>query len=325
MIQKYLALLFSFFCLLLTQTSFGLSEIEKDTLESTKDKSSTISPWRTELGFSLQRNLFFNARLADNISTSKEGSFFDISNLFYGLNLNINYSLKRFDLLKNAEIFLQSSFNSPIKGHRSDLLHYGPLEYITYALGDLIAGLKTPLKKNDNFLSYFYSSVILFPLSKFSRKASLITTLDETISLLYFLKKKETWKLALTANHNMAYSQYTSREANKGGTKKNIPFDLSHGLGLLYRQDYNKYIPYSTQFFATHYFGIDTSHTQIHFLTLGSSFSWNPRKQFYINFRVLWRDSILKYNPSNHHITKLEKVSFKLKKTFFSLQGIYIF
>ena len=324
-IQKYLFFFFSSFCLLFSQASFGFSEAEIDSLESTGGKRVSSSLWRTELGFSLQRNLLFNARLVDNISANTEASFFDLSNLYYGTDLNINYSLKDFDFLKNTEVFLKASFNSPVKGHKSNLLDYGPMKYISYALGDLVAGLTSPLKKGDNFLSYFDTSVILFPLSRFSREASLITTLDETISFLRFLKKEESWKLAVSASHNMAYSLYTSKDADKGGYKKNIPFDLSHGLGLFYRQNYSKFIPFSTRVFASHYFGINTYHTQTHFLTLGSSFTWKTSKKVYINFLIRWRDNIHKHNPKDHNIKKTEKVSFNLRKIFFTLRGIYSF
>ena len=324
MTQKYLFFFFSLFCFLFPQAGFGFSEAEIDSLESTGGKRVSSSLWRTEIGFSLQRNLLFNARLADNISANREASFFDLSNLYYGTDLNINYSLRDFDSLKNTEVFLKASFNSPIEGHKSNLRVYGPMKYISYALGDLIAGLTSPLKKSDDFLSYFDTSVILFPLSRFSREASLITTLDETVSLLRFLRKEETWKLAVSASHNMAYSLYTNK-ADIGGYKKNIPFDLSHGLGLFYRQNYSKLIPFSTRVFATHYFGISTYHTQTHFLTLGSSFSWKTSKKVYINFLIRWRDNIHRHNPKNHDIKKNERVSFNLKKVFFTLRGIYSF
>ena len=225
-------LIFSFclFCFL-PKSSFGLSEIEIDALESTDDQELSTGPWATQLNFSLRRNLEIKNRYGgfSKGSTQKEegqkdskrihfcdpsseASICDLSNLYYGLGLKISYSLKNaedfFDkrlgikndrmkqLIKNTKIVFENSFNSPFKGN-TKLENYSFFrDYIMYAVGDPTIGLTTQVYKSDNLLSYSELSVVMFPLSRFSREAGLLTTLDGNIGFVRYLKKKEAWTLA---------------------------------------------------------------------------------------------------------------------------------
>ena len=330
MIKNCLIIFFYAF-LLFPQLSFSFSEAEIDTLESSGKKSFSSSLWRTNVGFSLQRNLELRNRLASLFDTNKEASLFDVSNLYYNLSLNFNYSLSKvaknskYNFLKNTEIFLENSFNSPLTGHNNNLKNYNLASYIQYALGDVVLGFTVPTYQNKNFLSYFSFSFIAFPFSRFSREAGLSTTLDGTVSLLYFLKKVKKWNLAFSSRHNLAYSDYKKPSTDVKGIRYNIPLDTSQRASFIYSQNQIKYFPSNITIFASHYFGVNTKFTRNHDLTLGASSSWKLRERLYINFSVHWSDRIYVYNPYNENVEKKEPIRFNLIRTFFVLGGSYSF
>ena len=222
--------------------------------------------------------------------------------------------------------FFNASFRTPFTGYNNNLKDYNFINYFQYALGDLIGGFTAPTYRSGNFLSYFSFSFIAFPLSKFSKEAGLLTTMDTTLSFLYFLKKKAKWNLALSSNHSLAYSHYTKHSADKLGKSYNIPFDTSQSGSLIYRQNYNKYLPSNTQFLITHFFGINTYKTQNHDLTIGVSSSWKIKKQFYLNSSIRWRDRVHIYNPYDENVKKIEPIRwFNWNQSFFALSGSYSF
>ncbi len=360
MIKVYV-LIFSFclFCFL-PKSGFGLSEIEIDALESADDQKLSADPWTIQLQFALRRNLEIENRYGgfSKDSAQKEGdqkdskrirfcdpsseaSICDLSNLYYGLGLDASYSLNNAEhffnkrlgvkndrikqIIKNTKIFFRSSFYSPFKGN-TNLENYSFFrDYIMYAVGDPTTGLTTQFYKSDNLLSYSELSVVMFPLSRFSRKAGLFTTLDGSIGFVRSLKKEQSWALAFSSNHNLAYSHYQKEDANDRGSIVNTPLDTEHSLGFSYKQSYNRFMPSSTRVSTIHYFGLNSQFTMSYFLTLASSFSWKIRKQFYINLLISWKDKIAVYNPDNENVRKKEPVRFNLNRTFFALSGSYFF
>ena len=311
------------------QFSFGFSEAEIDSLESSGKKSFSSNLWRTQIDFALQRNLEVSSRFSDLLDTNKDTSLLDPSNIYYILNINLNYSLreiiKSFNFLKNGEIFLTSSFNSPFSGYNNNLEDYHLMDYIQYGLGDMTGGLTVPAYKRENFLSYFSAGLTAFPLSRFSREAGLSSTMEGTVSLLYFIHKRKDWSLAFSSSHNLAYSHYKKEAADSRGIHYNIPWDSSHGGGFIYRQSRSRKWPSNIRISAVHYFGIDTKSTRNHDLTLNSSLSWKIRDRFFFNFSVKWKDRIYVYNPFNKNIGKQEPIRFDLTRTFFTFGGSYSF
>ena len=331
--QKYLFLFFSFLYLFFPQFSLGFSEEEIDSLQSSGEKRFSANSLRTQINFSLSRNLDIRSNLENNIADpDTEASLLDPSVLYYGLGLTLNYSLGaiaerfKYDILKNIEVFLSSSFNSSFLGHRANEEDYNLVKYTRYALGDIVGGFTTPVYKSDDLLGYFNFSAVLFPLSRISKEATLFTTVEGAVSLIYFLQKKEKWNLSLSSSHALAYNQYTNAASDKAGFNKNIFTDTNHGQSLIYRQSYYNFLPSSTTISASHYLGMDTSFSQYYFLALSSSFSWKLRKRLYLNFLVRWKDGIFIHNFSDETIRKIEPPRFNsLTKTFFSLSGSYSF
>ena len=342
MTKKLLFLLCASSYLLFPQLSLGFSETEIDSLQSSGGKNFPSRPWRTQISFSLKRNLEIRNSLAVNIDFNEEASLLDPSNWYYGFGLTISYSLKeasknfKYDFIKNAEVFLSGSFDSPFTGHESsNISNYKTKDYIKYALRDVVTGFTTPIYKSDDLLSYFDFSVIL-PLSRFSEKAGLFTTLNGSVNLLYFLKKQDKWNLALSSSHGLAYNRYTKAYADDGGYEKNIQGETNHNLNLIYRQKYYKSLPASTQISVSYYLGLSTtedtkyinvlSYTQNHFLTLSGLFSWKLKERLYFNFSIRWKDKFFVYNPYDETIGKGEELlRFTIHRTFFSLGGSYSF
>ncbi len=342
MIKKYFILL-SFLCLFFSQLGFGFTEAELDSVESAEDSS----PWRTDISFSLKRNLEVETRLSQTVSAREElnpvqDSLFDPDSLYYGFGFRLNYSLKGAEhlfsrmglkdsffenILSKTNLFLTSSFNSSFRGYGARFADHDLWQYIHYALGDFVAGSQTQIYKSDNLFSYLDLSVVIYPpLSRFSKEAGLITTLDGTVRFLRFLKKEEKWKLDFLSSHNFAYSQYTKPDADTKGYKKNIPWDTSNSFSLIYGQSYSRFAPYRARAFITHYFGIDTTYSHTHFLAFGGSFSWQIKKRFYIAFTTNWRDRVALYNLSDKRVRMTEKTRWwDLSRTFFTLSASYSF
>ena len=326
---------------------FGFSEIEIDFLESTGQKSLSSSPWRVQIGFSLQRNLLVDSSLLDSqelrqqrdaededtvlsnlFDPYRDTSLLDPSNLYYVLSLNLNYSLKgiaedlQYEWLKNTELFLNNSFNSAFKPSNINVEGYNFIDYVQYALGDVIGGFTVPAYNKGDFLSSFSFSFIAFPLSRYSREAGLSTTVDGAINLLYFLKKAPKWNVALSFNHSQAYNHYKKDFADTANY--NVPYDTNQSLSLVFRQSLSKHFPSSTQVSASHYFGINTYKTRLHDLTLSSSFSWKVKDRLYFNFSISWKDRVNFYNPYDKEVIKIESIRFNLAHTFFVIGGSYL-
>ena len=325
------------------QYGFGFSETELDSLESTGKKSFSSSSWRTELGFALQRNIELNSfhsagqdkqkqsTIRNLFDPNKDKSLLDVSDLHYALSLNLNYSLAEaaknssYSFLKNTELFLNSSFNTPFTGYKSNLRHYPWWKYIHYALGDIVGGLTAPAYKKGNFLSYFSFSFIAFPLSRFSKEAGLSAGANGAVSLLYFLKKEQKWNLALSSAHTIAYRYYTKDAVDKG-YRYNVHTATNQTGSFIFRQSFNKYLPSNTGLSATHFFGINKIGSQIQDLALALASSWKVKNQFYLNFSILWKDRIDSYNPDNKNVRKRESIGWlNLNKYAFSLGGSYSF
>ena len=327
--MKYLLLFAVLVVLFFPRLGFGFSETEIDSLESSGKKSFSDKLWRAQFEFFLQRNLEVSSRFSDLLDANKDTSLFDSSNLYYILRANINYSLekiaKNFYFLKEGEIFLNGSFYSSFSGHNTDVKGYNFIDYIQYGLGDVKGGLTVPAYKKEDFLSYFSVGFTPFPLSRFSREAGLSVTVDGTVSLLYFIRKKEGWSLAFSSNHSLAYSRYKKESADSTGDHYNIPWDLNQMGSFIYRQSRSRKWPFNIQISAGHYFGVDTKSTRNHDVTLTASSSWKIRDQLYFNFSVKWKDRVAVYNPFNKNVGKKEPVRFDLTRTFFILGGSYTF
>jgi len=321
--------LFIFFLFILPVLSWSLSEAEVDSLEYSGIKRFTVSPWQTQIDFSLQRNLEINSRISQLFDINRDTSLFDLSNLYYNLNANIVYSVKSLktwkDFLSQLDLFLNLSFNSPFSGYLNNLKDYSLKDYIQYGLGNIVGGFTVPLYEKDSLFSKISFSAIVFPLSRFSKQSGLYTTVSGNISVLYFLKRTQNWNLAFVSNHNLAYSQYSQVATDKKGNYYNIPFDVSQRLGLSYRQSYIWQMPSSVSFSVVHYFGVNTIETQVHDVSLRLSSSWKIRKRIFLNTFLNWKDRVYIYNPTDSNIRKKEAVRFNLAHTYFSIGGSYLF
>lgn len=333
--------------------ALGFSETEIDSLESTGKKVFSPSPWRTEIGFSLSRNLELNSlyisddgddirqKTADSpleekkcvgsklqklFSPSCDSSLLDFSDLYYGLSLNLYYSPKKiaksyvkqfseslYNWLENTEFFIVSSFQSPFTGYRNEERPYDITKYIHYGLNDISAGFITLIYQKSNFLSEFSFSLMPYRISRFSIQAGLNTFVSGGLSLLYFIHKGALWNLAFASSHSTAYRYYTKNSADHSGHVKNTPWNMSHSGSVILRQNRKKYIPNSMRVFLTHYFGINTSKTRNQDLTIGTSSSWRLKNKFYLNLSIRWKDRIHYYNPTN------EKIKPKEPPRFFNL------
>lgn len=327
-------LLLSFIFLFLPSLSFGFSETEIDSLSSSGKKNFSYSPWRTELSLSIQRKLEFNSHIgsSDIVSSlfdpDKSTSFFDPNIWYYSLRSTINYSLANVavdykDWLKNSELFISSSFNSPFTGNVREKDPYGLQDYILYALGDIVLGATVPAYQNEDFLSQVSLSLIPVPLSRFSKQAGLFTTVNGAVSFLYFFKKRARWGLSFASGHSLSYNHYTKARNDE---IPNIPIDSSQSLSLIYRQSQFKYLPSSINISSSYYFGINTLGTQLHDATVRSSASWKIRKRLYVNLSVGWKDRIKAFNPKpEYKNVRAEKPHFGLRKTFFIIGSSYSF
>ena len=285
---------------------FSFSETELDSLSSSGTKSLSPKPYRLELGASLQRNLEFNSLLGESSMLSvfdpkKDSSLFDLSNLYYGLSLKLNYSLSSWDkapfkFIKNIELYASTGFRSPFTGYKNDLLNYNAKDYVQYAIRDLWLGLSFPTFKKEKVLSWTSFSFIVWPLNRFSREATLISSLDASISFLYFLIKKPDWNLSLSSGHGLAYHYFKNKSADSSGTQKNIPLDTTQSLSLIYRQSYSRFVPSNVSFYSSHYLGVNTYKTWLYDLAVGSSASWQIQKGLYFKFSIGWKDRVWRYN-----------------------------
>ena len=136
-----------------------------------------------------------NDEYSNNLFAPNESaSLLDFTNLYYTLNLNFNYSLteivknSKFDFLKNAELFLNSSFQTPFTGYNNTEVNYSIWRYIHYGLGNIIGGLTASIYQKGNLFSDF-SFALIAPVSLFSKEAGFSGGTGGTISFLYFLKK----------------------------------------------------------------------------------------------------------------------------------------
>ena len=364
MSKLFLILCFLFFA---QNKVFGFSETEIDSLESSGTKNFSESPWRTELGFSLKRNLHVETKFRSKPSRikpdqkkssqlcdpSKEGSLCDLSNLYYGLDFTLYHSLGKiagksssYKFLKNTELFLSGSFTSHFKGGPcAELADYNFSNYIKCSLGNIAGGLTSPLYKKRNLFAFLNLSGVLFPLSKRSKDAGHITSIDSSVSSLYFLKKHKDWSMALSSNHSLAYNHFKKQMANNNSY--NTPFDTSQGLSLIYKQNFNKYLPSNSALSSNYSLGINTYKTdkkncdsqlnilacgtRSHYLSLGARSSWKLKQRLYLQLSASWQDLIHSHNPQCTEEDpracgkKTQKASLSLNKWYFNLRASYSF
>ena len=323
--------------------SFGFSETELESLESTGKKSLSLSPWRTQIGFTLQRNTEFNSRFSDNTGTDilkklfnpkGEGSLLDIWSLYYALTLNLNYSLekiaKKYELFKNVELFINNSFKTPVMGYHSGgdaEKGYSSLDYIHYALGDITAGFTMPIYKKEGFFSEMSFSVMPYPLSRFSKKAGLSRTVGGSVSFLYFLKTEKLWNLTVSSSHSLNVSRYYKNFFDREAQVENLPVETTHGGSLIYRQSHKQYMPSNVRADAVYYLGISKKNINFyHDLAWALSFSWKMKERYYLNCSIRWKDRVDVYNFSNEKIRKDRPIGwFERSKYVFSIGGSYSF
>ena len=326
MIKKYIC--FGLFLIILIPVSgFGFSEAEMEALGKTGEKSLSSRPWRVDLNVLLQRNLKLDVYIQDSVfNPDQEHSL--ANNWFWGLEFKFNYSLKNIsEALKDTEMFLQTAFITPFEGYEHLLKDYSPGHFIGYALKDLDIGFTTPFYKREEFLSYLDVYVGL-PLSRFSREATLWTSLGASLDFLWFIKKEADWSLALASSHGAAYhlfkNAYSDPSGGSGDTNKFLT--TINLLGPVLRQSYNKILPSSTGVFGIHEFAIDTDFTQFHFLSFGGGVSWKLQKQLFFKFLILWKDKVHIYNRNNPKEGLSRKVDwFDLENTTFRLSLSYSF
>ncbi|MCY4512548.1 MAG: hypothetical protein OXB86_02540 [Bdellovibrionales bacterium] len=342
-------ILFYFFFLIISPSVWSFSETELESLESSGTKRLSSSPWRTQIGFKLQRNTLLNSSYTDHtgqdhisaFSSDDQHSLLDPSSLYYGFSLNLSYSLaeiiqkiekiknKKYvflKLLKNAELFLSSSFSTPVPGYRNHHKNYNALKYLHYALGDVSLGLITPIYSKDKFFSDISFFLIPFPLSGFSQEAGFQASFGGGINLLYFLKKETTWSFALSLSQRYSFREYEKETVDIGGMIVNTPFSAIQGGSFIYRQNHNKYIPSNVRISANYYFGVDFEKIRNHDLGLAISSSWKIRKRTYFNCSLSWKDRISVHSPSDPDIRLVNPVDwFSKNKTVFSIGGSYSF
>jgi len=326
--MKHLLFLFSLFHLF----AQGFAETELDSLESTGQKSSTSSPWRTQINFNLQRNTLLNSSYVNTdgkdqrwLDPNQKNSLLDFSVFFYSLSVNVNYSLNKYSFLKKMEFFVISSFSSPVTGYRNNEANYGAKDYVLYALKDIYLGLTSPVYRNQKFFSDFSLSIMPYPLSRFSRELTLITSLSGTFNLLYFLKRDENWNLALSSRHRLNLSEYKEDEAYKG-LVINTPISTNQGLSLIYKQSFHKAIPSRTRLSVSHYLAKDAKGHYDQDLTFNLSSLWKIQDRLYLSASVLWKDRVHVFHPQKPEVKLNRSVDwFSKSKTVFRLGASYSF
>ena len=303
-------LLFAFPSLL-----FGFSETELESLEDSGTKIFSKSPWRKSIGFSLLRNLEIETRHENftNIDTDSdqenlskkrdklcdpqaEDSLCDLSNLYYSWDFTVYYSLAQwskkylnYSFLKGTELFLGSAFTSNFSG--GDCFHLEGYDnftgYIKCGLGDISGGWTMPVyKKGSNFFSYFNFSSIIWPLSKKSSDASLKTSLNASISTLYFIKKQDKWSGAFSSNHSLAYNHFTQPITENKGYSYSNPLNSKQQINLIFKQSFNKYLPANTNLSLSYNLVLNTENTYwiLDYIEETSTAYWNEAGEQYKEF-----------------------------------------
>ena len=355
------SLLFTLIFLFYPHSSFSFSESELDSLEESGKKTFSKSPWRTELSLGLHRNAHLNTFHSAGyeaqqsvFSTDEKDSLLDFANLYYSIGLGINYSFmevaekRNYEFLKNMELFLSGSFDTPWTGYNNQFEDYDAWQYIHYAIGDLTFGLTTPLYQKQGFITYF-SSYSLIPLSKFSQEAGLFSGLSGSLSFLYFLQRKSDWSLAVSSNHALHYRHYIKNPLDRAkgdkyqeflarndkelthdrsGHKHTTPLSTGNSGNLIFKQSAYKVLPTRISFTLGYIFGADTRKTRTHYLSWSGAASWKVKNHFYLNTSIRWMDSIHISNPVPEHkdITKHIPIGWSdLRKYIFSIGVSYSF
>lgn len=340
---------FYFLILISPLSAWSFSETELDSLESSGTKKLSQSPWRTQVGFRLQRNTLLNSSYTDHtgqdhispLDPDEKYSLLDPSSLYYGISLTVSHSLSDIiqgkqiqtgkysflKWLKNTELFLSGSFSTPVSGYRNHYKNYNALKYLHYAVGDISLGLITPVYSKDNFFSDISFFLTPFPLSGFSQEAGFQASFGGGISLLYFLKKETTWSFALSLSQRSSFREYKKETVDIGGLVVNTPFSAIQGGSLIYRQNHhNKYIPSNVRISANYYFGVDFEKVRNHDLGLAVSSSWKIRNRTYLSCSLSWKDRVSVHSPQDPDIRLVNPVNwFSKNKTVFSIGGSYSF
>ena len=288
--------------------AFSFSETELESLESSGTKIFSQSLWRRDMGFSLIRNLDIETR-HKNFSktehaqenkfcdTEAEGSLCDLSNLYYNLDFTIYYSLAQWaekhfkdSFLKDTEFFLGGYFRSNFReGDCSNIEGYdNSTGYIQCGLGDILGGLTAPIYNKNSFYSYLNLSAIIWPLSKKSKDATLKTAWGVSANTIYFIKKQDKWSWAFSSNHNLAYNHFSHHknpDSKDTGYNYNNPFDSNQQLSLIFKQNFNKYLPVNTNLFISHNFAVNTQYSSwsLQEIEEKSNAFWNDVSPEYLN------------------------------------------
>ena len=334
---------FLVFFLVFPLVVWSFSDTEMDSLESSGSKSLSQSPWRTQIGFSLQRNVLLNSYYTENtgqdvtnpLNSKVKDSLLDPSSFYYAFSLDLNYSLADkiqnkeynfFNWLRRTELFLSGFFRTPVLGYNNTLQNYEAVDYIHYAVGDITLGAATPIYAQEDFFSDVVFSFTPFPLSRFSQEAGFLVSYGGGINFLYFLKKSDGGSLAVSSGHNLSFREYSKKKAFPESSVINTPFSLAQRASFIYRQSHSHYIPASVTLSTSYYLGLNFEKQFNQDLGFSIRSSWKIKNQLYLSCALSWKDRIHIYNPDQPDIELSDPVDwFGIKKTVFSLSGSYSF
>ena len=322
---------------------WGFSDTELDSLAKSGSKSSSQSPWRSEISWQAQRNALLNSSYTNNrgqdltnpLSLKAKDSLLDISTFYYSFSFTLYYSLEKslqdktsafLNRIKKTELFLSSSFSSPVLGHKNELKDYGFLDYAHYALGNLNLGAVTRVYSSEKFFSDFSFFLSPLPLNRFSQEVGFLFSYGGKVNFLYFLKKSGSESWSLSSGHLLAFSEYSKETADLGAEIVNTPLSAVQSLALTYRQSARSYIPSSLSLSAEHYLGLNFEKQVNQDLSFSLRSSWKIKEQLYVSGALSWKDRVYIFNPDQPEIGLVNPVEwFGKRKTVFSLGASYRF
>ena len=354
-LYKYLALSF----ILYPQLSQGLSETELETLESSGTRAVSKSPWRREIGTYLSRNLEVETEyqvLEASDDSIVEASLFDPSNLYYGYNFSVYYSLNSFEKFKNlsflkqTELFVSSGFSSNFAGGVCVLLadylneETGQItlgNYIRCGLEDISGGFTSPIYSKNQLYMFLSGSLFRIPISRRSQLVTLRNTSSASLSTLYFFKQDKYWSFSVSSSHSAGYSYFKSIIANKDGSY-NRPLSFSNGLSFIVKQKISPYLPNNLRFSSLHRFALNTYQIESeecsgktfsllscgsreHYLSLRASSSWRLPKRIFLSLSVSWRDLLAVSNPIDDNVFSSQRHSFGWHRWYLTTNLSYSF
>ncbi|MBC6415976.1 MAG: hypothetical protein GDA46_06280 [Bdellovibrionales bacterium] len=321
---------------------FALSEQELDSLESSGSKSFSESSWRREIRASLKRNLEVEFSESESKDVVVEASLLDLTNLYYGYDFTLYYSLDKlskypsFSFLKKSELSLRGGFFSNFaRGSCASLLKHQDKKtnqiklgsYFRCGLQDIVGGLTSPIYQKENLFVFLNLSLFRLPLSKNSFDFSLINSSSGAVSLFYFLKKGKDWNLALSSSFNLTYNYFKNLTADVDGEFFNEPLRWAWGGRLILQQKLSPYLPLRVSVFSSYDFAFNTYKiyspecksksfslflcgSRYQFLSLGGESSWKLYDRLFLSLSVNWRNLIKSSNPLDKKIFVTQPYSF---------------